>query len=84
MFNIFGSCRKTREKSRAINNNTFWTYAGINIPSDVQEVPSLDGYNMHFQNGFETEKWSQKGYTKKEYQKKYAIVGFDGKLYWKK
>jgi hypothetical protein len=73
------------EKSQSVDENAFWTYAGIIIPNTVKHVTSLDGYNKHFQNGSETEKFSnQKGYTKKEYQEKFAAVGADGKLYWKK
>ena len=72
-------------KSQSTDNGIFWTYADINIPSIVNSVPSLDRVNTHYQDGTETKRFGeQEGYTLKEYQEKYAVIGRDGKLYWKK
>jgi hypothetical protein len=65
-------------------NGKFWKYCEINIPDDINCVPSLDRVNMHYKDGSETEVFGTcKPYTIKEYQAKYSIVGIDGKLYWK-
>ena len=62
-----------------------WIYCGINIPVDVDRVPSIDRVNTHYKNGSATKKGSTMSpYTIKEYQAKYAITGADGKLYWKR
>lgn len=68
------------------NNNEYWIYYGINIPHNIESIPSIDGVNtignrgstqtlIHTSNDY--------SYTLSEYQKKYATRGFDGKLYWK-
>lgn len=72
--------------SQIINyNGEFWEYYHILIPINVDSVPSIDNVNRKSRNGGETllSGINVKPYTLKEYQKKYAIVGTDGKLHWK-
>lgn len=65
-------------------NGKFWQYCGINIPDNINSVPSYDRANTHYKNGDETEVFSTcTPYTIEEYQAKYSVVGIDGKLYWK-
>ncbi len=61
---------------------------GILIPNKIDSIPSIDGINRRYRRWGETlmdgvcdeDDYS---YTLEEYQKKFAIVGTDGKLYWK-
>jgi hypothetical protein len=84
-----GNCFTQNNNSQEINyDDEFWEYYGINIPTSILVVPSIDRVNYVTKNGSETlmapadGKWHC--YTIKEYEKKFAVVGSDGKLYWKK
>lgn len=68
MRNFFAENQTTRK---------FWQYCGINIPDNINEVPSRD---KTYRDGSETEQFSDcKPYTLEEYQAKYSIIGIDGK-----
>lgn len=79
--------------SQSINyNGEFWEHYGILIPISVDSIPSIDKANWITRiklpggkEGFEETLLSSfmSPYTLDEYQQKYAIVGTDGKLYWK-
>jgi hypothetical protein len=83
-----GNCFTQNNNSQKINyNDEFWEYYGINIPTSISFIPSIDKINYINQNRTETLMGSVdkvERYTLEEYQKKYAVVGSDGKLYWKK
>lgn len=67
------------------NNSKFWTYCGIKIPHNITSVPSIDGVNIYYSNGSETEMFSDdaKPYTLEEYQQKYSSAKITGELFWK-
>lgn len=77
---------KQNDKNDSQNNNKYWIYYGIKIPYNIESIPSIDGVNtIGNRGGTETLMCGldDYSYTLSEYQKKYAITGFDGKLYWK-
>lgn len=63
----------------------YWTYCGIKIPMHVTNVPSIDGVNIHYSDGSETERFglNVKRLTMEEYQHKYSIVKSNGEMFWK-
>ncbi len=66
----------------------YWEYCWIKIPMSINQVPSINRYGVEFKppGGQLVDfinRQNLKPYTVEEYQKKYAIVGKDGKLYWK-
>lgn len=64
----------------------FWKHYGILIPYNIESIPSMDGVNIiGSRGGTETlmDIIDDCSYTFKEYQKKFAKKGTDGKLYWK-
>lgn len=84
MGNYFST--KENDNNGLQNNNKYWKYYGINIPWNIESIPSIDGVNIiGNRGGRETLVAGVEdcSYTLSEYQKKYAITGSDGKLYWK-
>ena len=83
MGNIF---TKDNNSQKINYNGKFWKFYGILIPINVVSIPSIDKVNQIVERGggetllcgIDIEP-----YTLEEYQKKYSIVGIDGKLYWK-
>ncbi len=66
------------------NKSEYWTYCGIKIPHYITKVPSIDGVNIYYSDGSETEVYGDgPGYTLKEYQDKYSIAKTNGELFWK-
>lgn len=74
--------------SNDTNDTKYWKYYGILIPYNIKSIPSIDGINIIGSRGG-TETLADivgdytPAYTLREYQKKYARRGIDGKLYWK-
>lgn len=83
-----GSFFSIKQNNNYPNDTKFWKFYGILIPYNIESIPSMDGINIIGSRGAtETLKASidddDYSYTLKEYQKKYAKKGTDGKLYWK-
>lgn len=75
-----------RQKSKdeiSKDERKYWEYCGINIPFYIESVPCIDEVNKVYSDGSETEVDVDTELTLEEYQNKYAIIGSDGKLYWK-
>lgn len=82
----FFSINKNKNNNNYQNDTKFWKFYGILIPYNIESIPSMDGVNMIVaRGGGETLVASidDCSYTLREYQKKYAKRGIDGKLYWK-
>jgi hypothetical protein len=72
-------------KVQPIYDGKYWECYGILIPINIDTIPSMDRVIYASKEGTETlaAGINVKSYTLEEYQKKFAIVGHDGKLYWK-
>lgn len=65
------------------NMNNYWTYCGIQIPTNIKSVPSIDGVNIRYSDGSETERVgiNTTPFTLEEYQNKHSIAA-KGDLFW--
>ena len=83
-----GNCFQLNKNSNNLQNNKkYWNHYGINIPYDIESIPSIDGGNEIRNRGESQTLMCVISFcppcTLEEYQKKYSITGADGKLYWK-
>ncbi len=74
------------DNSQINYNGEYWEFYEIKIPMNIESIPSIDRVNkITNRGGGETLAGGieVKPYRLEEYQKKYAVMGIDGKLYWK-
>jgi hypothetical protein len=76
----------SKNKKDSEDNKAYWMFYGILIPYNIEKIPSIDGVNwICSRGGSETLmcRLDDYSYSLEEYQKLYAFIGSDGKLYWK-